>query len=137
MRWLNYHGRYVSMDYFCFSDMKQQRAFDSSFFFLNDTAPPEIYPLPLHDAFPIFAARPGNHQGVSVISLVTVGPPFRQEGRELVRAQEIQVGPLGRDRLVRNTDVDHVQSPAHRSEEHTSELQSRLHLVCRLLLEKK
>src|SRR2546429_4790278 len=25
----------------------------------------------------------------------------------------------------------------HRSEEHTSELQSRLHLVCRLLLEKK
>src|SRR5256884_3697390 len=27
--------------------------------------------------------------------------------------------------------------PAHRSEEHTSELQSRLHLVCRLLLEKK
>src|SRR2546422_6885946 len=27
--------------------------------------------------------------------------------------------------------------PVHRSEEHTSELQSRLHLVCRLLLEKK
>src|SRR2546422_1947907 len=27
--------------------------------------------------------------------------------------------------------------PAMRSEEHTSELQSRLHLVCRLLLEKK
>src|SRR5205809_5069476 len=30
-----------------------------------------------------------------------------------------------------------VGSPARRSEEHTSELQSRLHLVCRLLLEKK
>src|SRR2546429_5990083 len=29
------------------------------------------------------------------------------------------------------------QLPLHRSEEHTSELQSRLHLVCRLLLEKK
>src|SRR2546429_4378417 len=29
------------------------------------------------------------------------------------------------------------QTPARRSEEHTSELQSRLHLVCRLLLEKK
>src|SRR5256884_5133281 len=28
-------------------------------------------------------------------------------------------------------------SPSTRSEEHTSELQSRLHLVCRLLLEKK
>src|SRR2546429_3968951 len=31
----------------------------------------------------------------------------------------------------------HTQRPNHRSEEHTSELQSRLHLVCRLLLEKK
>src|SRR2546422_4668091 len=31
--------------------------------------------------------------------------------------------------------ADHAQEP--RSEEHTSELQSRLHLVCRLLLEKK
>src|SRR2546422_6257229 len=30
-----------------------------------------------------------------------------------------------------------IGSPAVRSEEHTSELQSRLHLVCRLLLEKK
>src|SRR2546422_3283478 len=30
-----------------------------------------------------------------------------------------------------------VQADASRSEEHTSELQSRLHLVCRLLLEKK
>src|SRR2546422_7638159 len=32
---------------------------------------------------------------------------------------------------------DHLPRPAGRSEEHTSELQSRLHLVCRLLLEKK
>src|SRR2546422_2152742 len=36
-------------------------------------------------------------------------------------------------------DVRHLYAPVagHRSEEHTSELQSRLHLVCRLLLEKK
>src|SRR2546422_6898449 len=32
---------------------------------------------------------------------------------------------------------DHLRWRLHRSEEHTSELQSRLHLVCRLLLEKK
>src|SRR2546429_6634522 len=32
---------------------------------------------------------------------------------------------------------DETWSPLSRSEEHTSELQSRLHLVCRLLLEKK
>src|SRR2546422_2243808 len=31
----------------------------------------------------------------------------------------------------------HYPQPGQRSEEHTSELQSRLHLVCRLLLEKK
>src|SRR5687768_18311541 len=40
--------------------------------------------------------------------------------------------PLGRDVLRKEDDVEKV-----RSEEHTSELQSRLHLVCRLLLEKK
>src|SRR3989449_2358958 len=34
-------------------------------------------------------------------------------------------------------EVDRHVLAAHRSEEHTSELQSRLHLVCRLLLEKK
>src|SRR5687768_18157993 len=35
------------------------------------------------------------------------------------------------------TPIWHVNVPSVRSEEHTSELQSRLHLVCRLLLEKK
>src|SRR5687768_17987784 len=35
------------------------------------------------------------------------------------------------------TDLSSRRDPPARSEEHTSELQSRLHLVCRLLLEKK
>src|SRR5687768_17856310 len=35
------------------------------------------------------------------------------------------------------TDLDFIRLDEKRSEEHTSELQSRLHLVCRLLLEKK
>src|SRR5216684_7584342 len=49
--------------------------------------------------------------------------------------------------LARHRHADHARPahahrpvealPAERSEEHTSELQSRLHLVCRLLLEKK
>src|SRR2546429_7287978 len=38
---------------------------------------------------------------------------------------------------LRNHQADHKARFKHRSEEHTSELQSRLHLVCRLLLEKK
>src|SRR2546429_5760966 len=37
----------------------------------------------------------------------------------------------------RKSHIGRDRSPAGRSEEHTSELQSRLHLVCRLLLEKK
>src|SRR2546422_5407679 len=40
-------------------------------------------------------------------------------------------------KLVRRTHVHQIPVPLLRSEEHTSELQSRLHLVCRLLLEKK
>src|SRR2546422_3451048 len=39
--------------------------------------------------------------------------------------------------LVRYPTAPGPEALAHRSEEHTSELQSRLHLVCRLLLEKK
>src|SRR2546422_3681398 len=46
---------------------------------------------------------------------------------------------LNRDVAIKVLDLGLTPSPAlaERSEEHTSELQSRLHLVCRLLLEKK
>src|SRR2546422_4517937 len=81
------------------------------FFFFNDTATTEIYTLSLHDALPICV---------------------RQEAPEVGDAQ------------VRELDgavlalLERAEDPAcGRSEEHTSELQSRLHLVCRLLLEKK
>src|SRR2546422_8062689 len=40
-------------------------------------------------------------------------------------------------KVVKHRSVTRLSSPRERSEEHTSELQSRLHLVCRLLLEKK
>src|SRR2546422_6988706 len=54
---------------------------------------------------------------------------FRSPGRPGAPAGRTPGGPrgIGGDALVAGT----------RSEEHTSELQSRLHLVCRLLLEKK
>src|SRR5437870_9399481 len=41
------------------------------------------------------------------------------------------------DGLIQAKNLGHVVSGYQRSEEHTSELQSRGHLVCRLLLEKK
>src|SRR2546422_7702034 len=79
-------------------------------FFFNDTATTEIYTLSLHDALPISAAR---FQG--------------RAGRDRPRTG----GPA--HRRIRPPWA----SARQRSEEHTSELQSRLHLVCRLLLEKK
>src|SRR5207253_10551482 len=48
---------------------------------------------------------------------------------------EITIATIGR--LIKNFDMAQFPSPERRSEEHTSELQSRGHLVCRLLLEKK
>src|SRR3989449_7662488 len=84
------------------------------FFFFNDTAPTEIYTLPLHDALPIPAR-------------------LTAEPAEDLRVDDAQARTRQhRDRQLR--DHRHVK---RRSEEHTSELQSRLHLVCRLLLEKK
>src|SRR3989449_5380997 len=81
------------------------------FFFFNDTATTEIYTLSLHDALPI-SMKTARGCGSSTKSW---------------RAAAASVPPCCRRRKVWRW----------RSEEHTSELQSRLHLVCRLLLEKK
>src|SRR5258705_11543644 len=81
----------------------------SFFFFFNDTATTEIYTLSLHDALPIFytPATKDDMPG-SVTSLARNPQKSPSPEREVTR-----------------------------SEEHTSELQSLRHLVCRLLLEKK
>src|SRR5260370_1638423 len=92
------------------------------FFFFNDTATTEIYTLSLHDALPIFGGI-YQYQGNDTKALEYLfnslrngeesGEQFRIASAFLAIAQRI------------------------RSEEHTSELQSHLNLVCRLLLEKK
>src|SRR2546429_6838825 len=85
------------------------------FFFFNDTATTEIYTLSLHDALPI-----------SIDCAVT---DFRRAPRSRVFHHVARLDR--RSRLLAEVGLQ------MRSEEHTSELQSRLHLVCRLLLEKK
>src|SRR3712207_7073089 len=92
-------------------------------FFFNDTATTEIYTLSLHDALPISVLR--------LLDLAT------DRGDHDVAAQA-QPGVAQRaHRLdVARQSALHVRD-AQRSEEHTSELQSRQYLVCRLLLEKK
>src|SRR6267154_6737824 len=77
------------------------------FFFFNYTATTEIYTLSLHDALPIFP--------------VLVIVRFFGNRRGGLRARAF----------------DEFLGAAPRSEEHTSEPQSPVHLVCRLLLEKK
>src|SRR2546422_10617393 len=89
------------------------------FFFFNDTATTEIYTLSLHDALPICRRFHLCHR--------LLGAP---KALEHLTAHIVDRGAV-RAHLHGYTDF------VERSEEHTSELQSRLHLVCRLLLEKK
>src|SRR3712207_8458183 len=91
-------------------------------FFFNDTATAEIYTLSLHDALPIWprARRVRDHAALPLVARRSpAGGGARRGGRPL------------RDPVVPR------QPGARRSEEHTSELQSRQYLVCRLLLAKK
>src|SRR3712207_9535635 len=81
-------------------------------FFFNDTATTEIYTLSLHDALPISAPR----RRPSASSRASPRcAPTRPASRTSATGRPTR----------------------SRSEEHTSELQSRQYLVCRLLLEKK
>src|SRR5690349_23024779 len=88
------------------------------FFFFNAPAPTEIYTLSLHDALPIS------------VRLVAPPPPGRHRPHRGRPPHRRRRRPRRRPRSPRTP-------PATRSEEHTSELQSRRDLVCRLLLEKK
>src|SRR5258708_9580230 len=91
-------------------------------FFFNDTATTEIYTLSLHDALPIYRIRrPQSYRRHS-------RPQLLSHCRRSCRLRLSASRPSGRvGQRIRT----------HRSEEHTSELQSPDHLVCRLLLEKK
>src|SRR3712207_6878566 len=97
----------------------------SLYFFLNDTATTKIYTLSLHDALPIYGL-PRHRPGLGERGGQTPGhAPWGGEADGLATLHRSRrTGFLRRE-------------PVLRSEEHTSELQSRQYLVCRLLLEKK
>src|SRR3712207_7289852 len=99
-------------------------------FFFNDSATTEIYTLSLHDALPISGrvVLPGlGRRGFD-----EAAPVLEHFGRVAVDLEPGQ-------RLAERAAVHERAARARRerSEEHTSELQSRQYLVCRLLLEKK
>src|SRR3712207_7040936 len=90
-------------------------------YFFNDTATTEIYTLSLHDALPICSLRSDLHGSTLCRS---------RAGRHAGASRALAIGRIGRH-------AGHWPLTTSRSEEHTSELQSRQYLVCRLLLEKK
>src|SRR5690348_18039568 len=92
-------------------------------FFFRDPAPPDIYTLSLHDALPISGF------------LRRAKPPGKTSRSGLTprcRVPRIDPVPVPGER-----GILYCNPMGLRSEEHTSELQSPVHLVCRLLLEKK
>src|SRR5687768_18108737 len=99
-------------------------------YFVHHPAPTEIYTLSLHDALPIY-----------YLAMIVPKPlqPRMNEVREELSGITLNIAVAPADEM----EGDEVSSLGprawvwERSEEHTSELQSRLHLVCRLLLEKK
>src|SRR5258708_36277382 len=96
-------------------------------FFFNDTATTEIYTLSLHDALPIFGPVKKSHP----TGQVSATQPF-----------DFPIAPLAIARAYASIDASprlqpNLQRLMGRSEEHTSELQSPDHLVCRRLLEQK
>src|SRR5687768_18156118 len=88
--------------------------------------PTALYSLSLHDALPISPRcrrrERARHHLRNASRIVDLGDPFGELAEHAAKVDFLERLALGH---------------AARSEEHTSELQSRLHLVCRLLLEKK
>src|SRR5205814_10129950 len=93
-------------------------------FFFHPSPTTEIYPLSLHDALPISTLpSPRARHAVGLPRAAVRSPP---------RPRAPRWRPNGAPRGGRPG-----RTAPLRSEEHTSELQSLRHLVCRLLLEKK
>src|SRR5690349_23979666 len=95
------------------------------FFFFHVPATTEIYTLSLHDALPIYVFR-------GLVAVHARHAEVEEDGLGLERVQRFEGGRA----VVRDAHLG-AQDLEQRSEEHTSELQSRRDLVCRLLLEKK
>src|SRR5207253_10159377 len=98
---------------------------------------PCVSPLSLHDALPIFSGR--IDEAIAILrKALEIKPDYADAYSNLsdallARHRTVEAIACGEQAIRLKPD----DAPAHRSEEHTSELQSRGHLVCRLLLEKK
>src|SRR5438309_4587405 len=90
------------------------------------TATPEIYTLSLHDALPIWPKR--------IFFIGILGSTLLSLNFGMIQSYPAALA----NQIVSGAKISARNAPdTIRSEEHTSELQSQFHLVCRLLLEKK
>src|SRR5207249_11909053 len=103
---------------------------------LNSPVPTQASALSLHDALPISELGVGDEERAFVQPTAPAASAHfavLRRGVEERRAVRCRYYAIGRD-----AEEERVIEPyGLRSEEHTSELQSRFDLVCRLLLEKK
>src|SRR5690606_40356098 len=106
-------------------------------FLLKAPVPPKIYTLSLHDALPIY-------QYISLCPEISGGLPIPRppaeiqngSGLDVLAQKSLVIDILGNDVSQAFIQGAYLALKVARSEEHTSELQSRENLVCRLLLEK-
>src|SRR5699024_12868957 len=103
----------------------------------NQRAPTQRYTLSLHDALPIYEVRHG-HRGLSVpergeVQGTDVARRKRLESYSIRASEPIAPVELLSILVTVNLCVEAFTNSELRSEEHTSELQSRFDLVCRLL----
>src|SRR5207249_12232260 len=105
-------------------------------FSITNSSTTETYTLSLHDALPIYDHhRKREQERERNRRRHDQGRPHVPEKDE--QNQEDQQHPAGQDFEHRSDGALYKVGAVVRSEEHTSELQSRFDLVCRLLLEKK
>src|SRR5206468_9214937 len=107
-----------------------------STFSLTPTSPPAVSPLSLHDALPISLLELVDPLGIEAAVGASVDAVEQLVGH-LHAVGRVELERSLDDLLRRHGAVSVPRGRAARSEEHTSELQSRSDLVCRLLLEKK
>src|SRR5439155_24191431 len=104
-------------------------------FFYVDTSPTYIYTLSLHDALPIFTLASAFVCSILWLGFCMVEVHKDRLTRLPLVAKQVALGWLSDLRT--KPEFEGLTAIPKRSEEHTCELQSRGHLVCRLLLEQK
>src|SRR5262249_57935895 len=104
----------------------------ASCFFLSHSRPPASPPLsPTRRSSDLI-------EFLAIVGDAAAGPAEREAGAEHARQTNPLANGLGLGQRAGDAALRHSQADfEHRSEEHTSELQSLTNLVCRLLLEKK